>query len=748
MIRYRLAIVPAALLVAASLSWAGGGQTSDGFVSLFNGKDLSGWVAPAGDGGHWKVVDGVIDYDAASEAKGDKNLWSEREYRDFVLRLDWRIKEAPFINKSIPYILPDGSHAKDIRGQELRLPLPDADSGVFLRGNGDYQVNIWCWPIGSGEMFTIRTRAKTAPELRAAVTPRTRADLPVGQWNHFEITVKGNTVKVELNGKTVIPGALYSRPSGPRPNRVSASRQQGQRRRVEQPAQPGPIQEHRDQRTGLIASRRDRWRRRGWSDPIASAVECNLSEAMENLPMNRRIRHSIVITALAFCGFSADATIPANAADLPDKPLRALILAGQDAPGAEGTTSDLKRILAESGRFDVRICESTDGLSVSTFNPFDLVVVATSLAKKHETTKAIAAYVAAGKGVLVAQSALEPEGDCPLSARNAPRSDVRFVDVSLEETNHPIASGMSATFRTADSIPSGLTVHSGARVIATADGGNGRVPVVAISSLGQSRVAAIALGCDRSATHEPAFRALFARAGEWAATGAVTLPPVLRPSGPSPGAVKALLITGVHDHEAAFYSLFSADKDIDWLPVDTAANAFKKDLRSQYDVIIMYDFTRDLDDAGKANLRAFVESGKGVVVLHHALLNYQTWTWWSEEVVGGRYRLQREGQNRSSSVKNDQQIFVSPAGSHSILAGIHPFHIEDEAYKNLYMSPRIKPLLTTDNPTSDTNLAWIGPGEKFRVAAIQLGHGHSAFGHPSYRRLVHNAVLWAAGRTK
>ena len=68
-------------------------------MSLFNGKDLAGWKIPEGDGGHWKVVDGVIDYDAQSEATGDKTLWSDREYRDFVLQIDWRLKEAPFINK-------------------------------------------------------------------------------------------------------------------------------------------------------------------------------------------------------------------------------------------------------------------------------------------------------------------------------------------------------------------------------------------------------------------------------------------------------------------------------------------------------------------------------------------------------------------------------------------------------------------------------------------------------------------------
>jgi hypothetical protein len=178
-----------------------------GFVALFNGKDLTGWKVPEGDGGHWKVIDGVIDYDAESAAKGDKNLWTEAEFGDFVLQVDWRIKEAPYINPNVPYILPDGTHARDVNGKELHLSLPDADSGIYLRGSGRYQVNIWCWPIGSGEMYGIRTNAKLSPELRAAATPRTQADKPVGQWNHFEITARGNTVKVVLNDKTVIPGA-------------------------------------------------------------------------------------------------------------------------------------------------------------------------------------------------------------------------------------------------------------------------------------------------------------------------------------------------------------------------------------------------------------------------------------------------------------------------------------------------------------------------------------------------------------
>ena len=66
-----------------------------GFVSIFNGKDLTGWKIPDGDNGHWKVVDGVIDYDAGSEAEKDKNLWTEKAYKNFVARVDWRIKATP-----------------------------------------------------------------------------------------------------------------------------------------------------------------------------------------------------------------------------------------------------------------------------------------------------------------------------------------------------------------------------------------------------------------------------------------------------------------------------------------------------------------------------------------------------------------------------------------------------------------------------------------------------------------------------
>lgn len=201
------AVLLIALGAMVPMVWSADNEPGEGFISLFNGKDLSGWKVPEGDNGHWKVVDGVIDYDARSEAKGERSLWTKQEFTDFVLRVDWRIKETPYTNPNVPYILPDGTHARDIHGKEMRMALPDSDSGVMVRGSAKNQCNIWCWPIGSGEMYGYRTDPNVSPEVRAAVTPRTQADKPVGEWNRYEITVRGDVVKVVLNDKVVIPGA-------------------------------------------------------------------------------------------------------------------------------------------------------------------------------------------------------------------------------------------------------------------------------------------------------------------------------------------------------------------------------------------------------------------------------------------------------------------------------------------------------------------------------------------------------------
>jgi hypothetical protein len=192
----------------------------EGFRSLFNGKDLTSWKVPSGDNDHWKVKDGVIDYDARSESKGkDKSLWSEKSFKDFVLRIDWRLKPEPGYRWKVPVIGPDGEEKKGADGKPEMVEVEDADSGILLRGSGRSQVNIWMWPIGSGEVYGYRTNKKLPAEVRAAVTPKKRADKPRGEWNTFEITMKGDRLWVKLNGEEVIhdaqlPGAPGEGPIG------------------------------------------------------------------------------------------------------------------------------------------------------------------------------------------------------------------------------------------------------------------------------------------------------------------------------------------------------------------------------------------------------------------------------------------------------------------------------------------------------------------------------------------------------
>ncbi|GAB4146401.1 MAG: hypothetical protein Tsb009_19050 [Planctomycetaceae bacterium] len=183
--------------------------TARGFRSLYTGLDLQGWKPNPGHQGHWRPTDWILSYDGKSEAtpRSEKNLWSEKEYGDFELICDWRFTGKP-VKKKVPVILPSGDYAKNKDGSRKMIEILDAgDSGIYLRGNSKSQVNIWCWPIGSGEVYGYRNDAKQPAEVRKGVTPLLKADNPIGRWNRFHITMKGDRLTVVLNGKTVIKNA-------------------------------------------------------------------------------------------------------------------------------------------------------------------------------------------------------------------------------------------------------------------------------------------------------------------------------------------------------------------------------------------------------------------------------------------------------------------------------------------------------------------------------------------------------------
>ena len=141
------------LLIPALASGVFGGPPP-GFTALFNGKDLTGWKHDAEADQHWKVVDGVITYDGKN-----KNLPTEKNYKDFVLMVDWKIDKG-------------------------------GDSGIYLHGQP--QVQIWDNPIGSGGLYNDNNQ------------PKKNVDRPVGEWNHFTIAMINNRVTVIENGVRVV----------------------------------------------------------------------------------------------------------------------------------------------------------------------------------------------------------------------------------------------------------------------------------------------------------------------------------------------------------------------------------------------------------------------------------------------------------------------------------------------------------------------------------------------------------------
>jgi hypothetical protein len=178
-------------------------QKDRGFRSLYNGLDLRGWRQEPGHRGHWTADNWILDYDGKATGD-DRHLWTEEQFGNFVLMVDWRLPDKAEVQR-VPVILPDGTEATDAEGNQITVEVMDAgDSGIYLRGSAKSQINIWNWPVGSGEIWGYRRDVNMSEQVRRGATPILNADNPVGQWNRFEITVIDDKVTVVLNGETVI----------------------------------------------------------------------------------------------------------------------------------------------------------------------------------------------------------------------------------------------------------------------------------------------------------------------------------------------------------------------------------------------------------------------------------------------------------------------------------------------------------------------------------------------------------------
>jgi hypothetical protein len=179
------------LLAFTSLAAAADNTPPEGFVALFNGKDLSGWKGLVADPpkraamsaeelakaqesadqqmrDHWKVVDGVLVFDGKGQ-----NLCTAKDYGDFELFVDWKIEQG-------------------------------GDSGIYLRGTP--QVQIWDTAltnvgaeVGSGGLYNNEKNPSK---------PLVKADKPVGEWNTFHIKMVGDRATIKLNDILVVDNTV------------------------------------------------------------------------------------------------------------------------------------------------------------------------------------------------------------------------------------------------------------------------------------------------------------------------------------------------------------------------------------------------------------------------------------------------------------------------------------------------------------------------------------------------------------
>jgi HEAT repeat protein len=146
-------------------------KLEDGFVSLFSGEDLTGWV---GDKKGYGVEDGKI---VVFPARGGGNLYTEKEYSDFLLRFEFKL--TPGANNGLGIRAPlegDAAYA----GMELQILDNSAEKYKDLK---PYQFH--------GSIY--------------GVVPAKKGHMkPVGEWNEQEVIADGRRITVKLNGVVIV----------------------------------------------------------------------------------------------------------------------------------------------------------------------------------------------------------------------------------------------------------------------------------------------------------------------------------------------------------------------------------------------------------------------------------------------------------------------------------------------------------------------------------------------------------------
>ena len=173
-------------------------------------------------------------------------------------------------------------------------------------------------------------------------------------------------------------------------------------------------------------------------------------------------------------------------------------------------------------------------------------------------------------------------------------------------------------------------------------------------------------------------------------------------------------------------------------------------------------------------LRALLDRGQGIVVLHHALAGWPGWEGWAE-ALGGRF-LYAPGRLRgrqwpASGYRMATHTIDVTAPDHPICAGVESFAVDDELYYAPVFEDRVTPLLRSrgdfdganfldtydvvchgestgqtcaGRPAASDLVGWTTTAGRSPIAVLQPGDGPATFAHPMFRLLLGNALAWVA----
>ncbi len=171
-------IIKTVIAVAVLALSAAGAEP--GFVSLFDGKTLDGWQIVGQKGTGYLVENGLL----VCPADGGGNLFTTREYSNFVLRFEFRLFE--------------GSN----NGIGIRAPL----EGDAAYAGMEIQILDDGAPRYQGKLRP----AQYHGSIYDVIPAKQGFKNPTGEWNREEITAKGRLVTVVLNGTTIVDADLDS----------------------------------------------------------------------------------------------------------------------------------------------------------------------------------------------------------------------------------------------------------------------------------------------------------------------------------------------------------------------------------------------------------------------------------------------------------------------------------------------------------------------------------------------------------